>query len=339
MSIAPIQLLKVDGRANLYAGLDNQIDKYIMIAAFDGTTGTTPNYTNTFAKGCFLFHLTDGTSYQNSAASGAAPTWNLYDVSAGGLPALGDGKMWVGNVGNVATPVTMTGDVTITNAGVATILSAYKTNVDAGDPGVNDDSAAGYLIGSLWYNTTSGRFFTAQDVTVGAAVWGPTVSDPTLASANILVGDAGNIAQAVAMSGDVAINNTGVTTVLGVNGFAVNTAGIQNTAQTFTGTFMPLGAPEAQSGPGALDPSSYQTQFTSTGAGDALSLADGTIRGQLKKVSYIAEGGAGDTGIITPTTPLGFATVTLNAIGDYVVFMWLNGLGWRIVDSVGVTVA
>jgi len=38
-------------------------------------------------------------------------------------------------------------------------------------PGVNDDSIAGYEIGSVWIDTTADRAYTATDVSAGAALW------------------------------------------------------------------------------------------------------------------------------------------------------------------------
>jgi len=50
--------------------------------------------------------------------------------------------------------------------------TAIKTNLAATtDPGVSNDSSAGYGIGSLWINVTLDKVFQAVDVTVGAAVW------------------------------------------------------------------------------------------------------------------------------------------------------------------------
>jgi hypothetical protein len=39
------------------------------------------------------------------------------------------------------------------------------------DPGVGDDTADGYEVGSKWANVTADRIFVAIDVTEGAAVW------------------------------------------------------------------------------------------------------------------------------------------------------------------------
>lgn len=44
-------------------------------------------------------------------------------------------------------------------------------NESSSDPGVSDDSTAGYEIGSQWINTTSDTFWVCMDATAGAAVW------------------------------------------------------------------------------------------------------------------------------------------------------------------------
>lgn len=50
--------------------------------------------------------------------------------------------------------------------------SARQDNISATvDPGVNDDSDAGYEIRSLWINQTSNEAFRCHDATPGAAVW------------------------------------------------------------------------------------------------------------------------------------------------------------------------
>lgn len=93
----------------------------------------------------------------------------------------------------------------------------------------------------------------------------------------------------------------------------------------------PIGAPQALSGAGAITITEYATNFTSTGAGDALTLADGTNVGQLKKVTHVVDGGSG---VITPTSLAGGTTVTLTAAGDAVTFAW-NGTNWVAQALVG----
>lgn len=94
------------------------------------------------------------------------------------LAALTDANILVGSATNVATVVAVTGDVTISNAGVTAIAADVIVNAD-----VKTDAAIAYS------------------------------KLAPLTSAQILVGSAGNVASAVAMSGDVAIDNSGATTI------------------------------------------------------------------------------------------------------------------------------
>jgi hypothetical protein len=57
------------------------------------------------------------------------------------------------------------------------------------DPTVNDDYAAGYTVGSVWINTTTGEVFVLVDATTGAAVW-ISVTDFAPTGVDYLVGTA-----------------------------------------------------------------------------------------------------------------------------------------------------
>jgi hypothetical protein len=50
-------------------------------------------------------------------------------------------------------------------------VSTYQYNETTVAPGVTDDLAAGYSIGSEWYDTTADRIYKCIDTTNGAAVW------------------------------------------------------------------------------------------------------------------------------------------------------------------------
>ncbi|MGV8130846.1 MAG: hypothetical protein ACP5N7_01970 [Candidatus Pacearchaeota archaeon] len=217
------------------------------------TSGAPVATAGKFIPGAIIQNAVDGTAYLNSGTT-ASPVFSLIDTSTGGLPALTDGEVWVGNGSNVATGVTLSGDATISNTGVVTVSGSS----------------------SLTFSVTGNM----------------------------------EIAGAVTVSGG-----------------------------TLAGLFYPVGVnPQALSGPGALNTTAYQTQWTSTGTGDALTLADVTHIGHVKKISYVAEAAGGDTGVITPASVVGFSTVTLNAIGDYVVLAWA-GSGWAILEYYGATVA
>ena len=112
-------------------------------------------------------------------------------------------------------------------------------------------------------------------------------------------------------------------------------------AQTFTGnqTFSNaiVGSIQSLSGPGAVNITTGTTAFTSTGAGDALTLADGAA-GQFKTIIYVAEAGGADTGVLTPTNFGNGTTITFTNVGDSVVLQFI-GTDWWLVSINGATVA
>lgn len=112
-------------------------------------------------------------------------------------------------------------------------------------------------------------------------------------------------------------------------------------AQTFAGTQTfagaVVGSVQALSGPGAVNVTTLTTAFTSTGTGDALTLADG-VAGQLKAIVYVAETAGADTGVLTPANFGNGTTITFNAVGESVLLQFL-GTDWWIVSNNGATVA
>lgn len=52
-------------------------------------------------------------------------------------------------------------------------------HVDTVDPAVTDDDTAGFVVGAVWINESTDRFFVATDVTTGAAVWATGEDKPT----------------------------------------------------------------------------------------------------------------------------------------------------------------
>ena len=59
-------------------------------------------------------------------------------------------------------------------AGATTVIKTQHAAAAA--PGVGDDSADGFVIGSRWIDTTNDKEYVALDVTVGAAVWKETTA-------------------------------------------------------------------------------------------------------------------------------------------------------------------
>jgi len=112
-------------------------------------------------------------------------------------------------------------------------------------------------------------------------------------------------------------------------------------AQTFTGTQTfgnaVVGSVQALSGPGAVNVTTVTTAFTSTGTGDALTLADGAA-GQLKAIVYVAETAGADTGVLTPSNFGNGSTITFNNVGDSCLLQFL-GTDWWVVSLNGAVVA
>jgi hypothetical protein len=94
---------------------------------------------------------------------------------------------------------------------------------------------------------------------------------------------------------------------------------------------------QSLSGPGAVDLTSFTTACTSSGTGDALTLADGAA-GQLKTIVYVAQIAGADTGILTPANLGNGTTITFNNVGDSVQLQFI-GTNWWVISLNGAVVA
>ena len=147
---------------------------------YDGTSWNytiQPSFDNTaFVTGAMLDSGADIAVSQVALAEGSIIIGNSSTVGVA-LDAKTSGQIIVGN-GTTATSVAVSGDITLSSAGVVAI-------------------AAGVIVNA--------------DVNASAAIAFSKLA--TLTSGNILVGSAGNVATSVAMSGDVTISNAGVTAI------------------------------------------------------------------------------------------------------------------------------
>ena len=91
---------------------------------------------------------------------------------------------------------------------------------------------------------------------------------------------------------------------------------------------------QSLSGAGAVDVTSQITHFVSTGASQALTLADGTD-GQIKTIVHVGDGGSG---ILTPTNFESGSTITFTNAGDTATLLFTNS-AWYVLSSFGVTIA
>jgi len=115
------------------------------------------------------------------------------------------------------------------------------------------------------------------------------------------------------------------------------TTGVTGALPVANGGTGASGTVQALSGPGAVNITSLATAFTSTAAGNALTLADGA-QGQLKTVIYVAEAAGGDTGVLTPANLGSATTITFNNVGDSVTLQFA-GTDWWVIGFRGAVVA
>jgi hypothetical protein len=246
---------------------------------------------------------------------------DIISVSSAGVPsikadikeALAEGSIYIGDSAGVTSELTIATDkgILIGNGTTAVVrqMSSGATISNTGAVTLADAAVSGALITGFVsgagavadtdtileaINKTDGNVVALQAIPVGGA----------LPDGDMIVGNAGNVATGVTMTGDVTITNGGVTTVTASTGpFAV-------------GTTFNTGNTTATSGPGAIAITGAIHEITTTGAGDAMTLADGA-EGQHLHVVYVAEGAGGDTAVCTPTNLAGAnTTITFTDLGD-----------------------
>jgi hypothetical protein len=134
-----------------------------------------------------------------------------------------------------------------------------------------------------------------------------------------IVAVAGDIYGAIADASGASGQNVKVTVKMGItpgDGLdGVLTAGVQ-----------------ALSGPGAVNITSFSTNWTTTGAGDAGTLANGTTVGQQKIITLVVDGG---DGVLTPANLKDGTTITFSNVGDRVRLVW-DGAEWVVVERLNV---
>lgn len=108
-----------------------------------------------------------------------------------------------------------------------------------------------------------------------------------------------------------------------LNGFVGDVTG--NVTGNQTG--ITIGTIQALSGAGAVNVTTATTDLTTTGAAQALTLANG-VAGQYKNIVHVVDGGSA---VLTPTTKTGFSTITFTAVGDSAFLQFHATRGWMIV--------
>lgn len=96
--------------------------------------------------------------------------------------------------------------------------------------------------------------------------------------------------------------------------------------------FIPIAVQQDLSGAGAINVTSLNTLWTTTGA-DAGTMIDGVVKGHLKTVTMIVDGG---DGTLTPSNLNDGSTVTFADAGDSADFVW-TGSAWTVLKLYNIT--
>jgi hypothetical protein len=189
----------------------------------------------------------------------------------------------------------------------------------------------------------------------------PTLTSPSLVTPSLGTPASGNLANCLGLPLATGISGlgAGITTFLGTpssanleaaiadgtgsgsavfaNSPSLVTPNIGNATASSLVTGPVFGTLQGLTGPGAVDTTTFTTAYSSTGTGDALTLADGT-NGQLKTIVYVAQLAGTDTGILTPANLGNGTTITFNNVGDSVQLQFIAS-NWWVVSLNGAVVA
>lgn len=106
------------------------------------------------------------------------------------------------------------------------------------------------------------------------------------------------------------------------------------TANGFFAGFIPNAASGSLVGAGAIDVTSYTTFLNTTGGAVAMTLADGTASGQIKRL-FLAVDGGDATVTIASAISASTNVIVFSNVGDVADLMW-TGTAWRILGAYNV---
>jgi len=283
------------------------------------TIGWSSDATNSFngTKDTFLGRQA-AANLRQGAADAAAPvaqTFSVQNVSTGTSNTAGADRYYDASQG------------TGTGAGGSHI---FRTAPAGGAGSSQNALAAALTISSVGNITASGSFTSTNGGFIAASgsafSWSSRAQMRSLADGTVRISDA-----SISNGATLDVTTDGTIKLRD----RTNAADATVTAGKATLSGPLITTPQALSGAGAINLTTGTTAFTSTGAAQALTLADGT-NGQIKTIVHVADGGSG---VLTPTTASGYTIITFANVGDSVTLQFFTTAGWCIVGIFGAVAA
>lgn len=254
---------------------------------------------------------TTGGSFSGPAA--AVPIARL--VTIGDASRAGTDTNVGGSSGTIASGVG-------TGTGTASSL-IFQTPTTTGS-----GSGAQSLATRLTLNATAATFGGDISATAGSLTVGAT--QKLIFSGNASLTGVGASKMAMGNPG----SSTGVVLDVATDGTLI----VRNRADSAGGNVnaaLYIGSTQALSGPGAANVTTQTTKVTTTGALDAITLADG-VDGQTKTILHDVDGGSF---VLTPTTRTGWSTFTSTVAGESITLRFVTTRGWMVIGSFGGVIA
>jgi len=209
----------------------------------------------------------------------------------------------------------------------------------------NDTSAQAFRV----YNTTNAGTTNYERLELGSTAVGAntlavvTSKGGTGTNRALYIGTLGGASVFLMTSGTSrwAADSNGHFVAMADNAYDIGATGATRPRNVFVGGNGTFGGtlittPNTLTGAGAISISTGTTGYISTGAAQAITLADGA-NGQIKTIIHTSDGGSG---VLTPTTkPSTYTTITFTNLGDSVTLQFITGVGWCIIGIYGAVAA
>jgi hypothetical protein len=256
--------------------------------------------TDTDVSGTAVVTTFNGFAAPTIAASGAKTYTDLFNTTftapVQGTNATITRKHTVGILDSTSAASSITGGFI-----VATTYGTAATSVGIGGGNIN----------------AGGTITSGGNLTVGTAVLGS-------AAAFTITGGAGNmtITAGTGASRTMTLQTT-------TSGSTATDALTINATQDLTYTATMRVSTDTLSGAGAVSVTKDTTKLTSTGIGQAITLANGTD-GQIKRIIHDVDGGSM---VLTPATKTGWSTATFTNAGDSLTLEYVTTRGWIVMGN------